>query len=72
MLEHDSAGLTLDRYRYLYGSGVEAVGVAINALFTRDCDQTWSFEVSELRFSLVEPRGLEPLTPALQRQCSTN
>lgn len=67
-----SAGLTLDRYRHLYGSGVEAVGVAINALFTRDCDQTWSFEVSELRFSLVEPRGLEPLTPALQRQCSTN
>lgn len=62
MLEHDSAGLTLDRYRHLYGSGVEAVGVAINALFTRDCDQTWSFEVSELRFSLVEPRGLEPLT----------
>lgn len=50
MLEHDSAGLTLDRYRHLYGSGVEAVGVAINALFTRDCDQTWSFEVSELRF----------------------
>lgn len=72
MLEHDSAGLTLDRYRHLYGSGVEAVGVAINALFTRDRDQTWSFEVSELRFSLVEPRGLEPLTPALQRQCSTN
>lgn len=29
MLEHDSAGLTLDRYRHLYGSGVEAVGVAI-------------------------------------------
>lgn len=56
MLEHDSAGLTLDRYRHLYGSGVEAVGVAINALFTRDCDQTWSFEVSELRFSL--DRGL--------------
>lgn len=24
MLEHDSAGLTLDRYRHLYGSGVEA------------------------------------------------
>lgn len=34
MLEHDSAGLTLDRYRHLYGSGVEAVGVAINALFS--------------------------------------
>lgn len=67
MLEHDSAGLTLDRYRHLYGSGVEAVGVAINALFTRDCDQTWSFEVSELRFSLVEPRGTRTPDPCLAK-----
>lgn len=32
---HESAGLTLDRYGHLYGSDVEAVGVAINALLTR-------------------------------------
>jgi integrase len=32
MLGHESAGLTLDRYGHLYGSDVEAVGVAINAL----------------------------------------
>jgi integrase len=39
MLGHESAGLTLDRYGHLYGSDVEAVGVAINALLTRECGQ---------------------------------
>lgn len=29
MLEHDSAGLTLDRYRHLYGSGVAPSSLAI-------------------------------------------
>jgi integrase len=40
MLGHESAGLTLDRYGHLYGSDVEAVWVAINALLTRDCGQS--------------------------------
>ncbi len=41
MLGHESAALTLDRYGHLYGSDVEAVGVAINALFlTRECGQS--------------------------------
>ena len=39
MLGHESAGLTLDRYGHLYGSDVEAVGVAINTLLTRKCGQ---------------------------------
>lgn len=39
MLGHESAGLTLDRYGHLYGSGVEAVGVAVNALLSRKCGQ---------------------------------
>lgn len=39
MLGHESAGLTLDRYGHLYGSDVEAVGVAINTLLTRNCGQ---------------------------------
>lgn len=39
MLGHQSAGLTLDRYGHLYGSDVEAVGVAINDLLTRNCGQ---------------------------------
>ncbi|MBW0013242.1 site-specific integrase [Mycobacterium sp.] len=39
MLGHESAGLTLDRYGHLYGSDVEAVGVAINGLLTRKCGQ---------------------------------
>ncbi|MCV7214717.1 site-specific integrase [Mycobacterium crocinum] len=40
MLGHESAALTLDRYGHLYGSDVEAVGVAINALLTRECGQS--------------------------------
>ena len=40
MLGHESAGLTLDRYGHLYGSDVEAVGVAINDLLTRNCGQS--------------------------------
>jgi integrase len=40
MLGHESAGLTLDRYGHLYGSDVEAVGVAVNALLTRKCGQS--------------------------------
>ncbi|MBP2455196.1 tyrosine-type recombinase/integrase [Mycolicibacterium lutetiense] len=39
MLGHESAGLTLDRYGHLYGSDVEAVGIAINQLLTRKCVQ---------------------------------
>lgn len=39
VLGHESAGLTLDRYGHLYGSDVEAVGVAINDLLTRNCGQ---------------------------------
>jgi hypothetical protein len=39
MLGRESAGLTLDRCGRLYGSDVEAVGVAINALLTRQCGQ---------------------------------
>lgn len=39
MLGHASASLTLDRYGHLYGSDVEAVGIAINALLTRGCGQ---------------------------------
>lgn len=39
MLGHESAALTLDRYGHLFDSDVEAVGVAMNALLTRDCGQ---------------------------------
>ena len=39
MLGHESAALTLDRYGHLYGSDVEAVGIAINNLLTRKCGQ---------------------------------
>lgn len=46
MLGHESAGLTLDRYGHLYGSDVEAVGVAINALLTRDCGQNVAAETA--------------------------
>jgi integrase len=39
VLGHESAGFTLDRYGHLYGSDVDAVGVAINELLTRNCGQ---------------------------------
>jgi integrase len=39
MLGHESASLTLDRYGHLYESDVDAVGLAMNALLTRDCGQ---------------------------------
>jgi integrase len=42
LLGHESAGLTLDRYGHPYGSDVEAVGVAINDLLTRNCGQMWA------------------------------
>lgn len=44
MLGHESAGLTLDRYGHLYGSDVEAVVLAINALLTRKCVQNVATE----------------------------
>jgi len=40
MLGHESAGLTLDRYGNLYGSDVEAVGVAVNDLLIPECGQS--------------------------------
>ena len=39
MLGHESAGLTLDRYGHLYGSDVEAVGVAHQRTFN---SKVWS------------------------------
>ena len=53
---HSFGGLFTEK---LLGEGVGAAGIAI------DPAQTWV----ETR---VETRGIEPLTPALQRRCSTN
>jgi hypothetical protein len=50
---HESAGLTLGRYGHLYGSDVEAVGVAINDLLTRDCEQNVATDTGS-RAELVE------------------
>lgn len=49
MLGHESAGLTLDRYGHLYGSDVEAVGVAINELLTRIVGKIWARTVIRCR-----------------------
>jgi integrase len=48
-LGHESAGLTLDRYGHLYESDVEAVGVAVNALLTRDCGQSVGMKLQSTR-----------------------
>ncbi|MCV7398589.1 hypothetical protein H7K24_00255 [Mycobacterium fragae] len=39
---HEFAGLMLDRHGHLYGSDVEAVGVAINDLLTRNLGKMWA------------------------------
>ena len=79
MLGHESAALTLDRYGHLFDSDVEAVGVAINAMLTRDCGQgrrvnakAGQTECCLACARIVEPRRFELLTSALQRQRSTN
>jgi site-specific recombinase XerD len=48
MLGRESAGLTLDRYGHLYGSDVEAVGVAINELQLASVVKMWSRTVLQL------------------------
>jgi hypothetical protein len=83
MLGHESAGLTLDRYGHLYGSDVEAVGVAINVFLTGTCGPKCGHGRRFGRFAadaagrkiasaqlilFVEPRGFESLTSALQRR----
>jgi len=45
MLGHESASLTLDRYGHLYDSDVEAVGLAMSALLTRNCGQNVGTDV---------------------------
>lgn len=47
MLGHKHASLTLDRYGHLYPSDVDAVGVAMNGLLTRDCVQNVATGPSE-------------------------
>jgi site-specific recombinase XerD len=48
MLGRESACLTLDRYGHLYGSDVEAVGVAINELQLASVVKMWSRTVLQL------------------------
>jgi hypothetical protein len=58
MLGHESAGLTLDRYGHLYGSDVEAVGVAINDLLTRNCGQNVGTGMALPRRRSFKPRKI--------------
>ncbi len=61
----------LDRYRHLYGS-VSRPSEAINALFTRDCDQTYHSKYPSYAFHLWSLGDSELLTPALQKAVPTN
>ncbi len=86
MLGHASAAMTLDRYADLFDDDLDDVADRLDALraasrgrvadFLRT--ETPSEGLSEPPTEVnpevrgVETRGIEPLTPALQRRCSAN
>jgi integrase len=87
MLGHKSATLTLDRYGHLYADELQGVADRLDSLHAAaadfsECAQNVPTRLRVVRQLpgsgpltcgyVVEPRGIEPLTPALQRQCSTN
>ncbi len=86
MLGHASAAMTLDRYADLFDDDLDDVADRLDALRTSSRGRVadflrtgtpakGSFEPSaEVKPQVrgVETRGIEPLTPALQRRCSAN
>jgi hypothetical protein len=86
MLGHASAAMTLDRYADLFDDDLDDVADRLDALRAasrgRSADPSRTDTPSEgptepptkvnPQVTLVETRGIEPLTPALQRRCSAN
>ncbi len=86
MLRHASAAMTLARYADLFDDDLDDVADQLDALRaasrgrvadllrTETPSEGSSRPPTEVKpqFSEVETRGIEPLTPALQRRCSTN
>jgi DNA-binding ferritin-like protein len=86
MLGHASAAMTLDRYADLFDDDLDDVADRLDALREASCGRVADFLRTETRSEGspepptevnpqvrgVETRGIEPLTPALQRRCSAN
>ena len=86
MLGHARAAMTLDTYADLFDDDLEAVADQLDALravvprervadFLRTrtpSEGSPSPHEGESQLRGVETRGIEPLTPALQRRCSAN
>jgi integrase len=86
MLGHASAAMTLDRYTDLFDDDLDDVADRLDALRTASRGRVADFLRTETpsegspepptevnpQVRGVETRGIEPLTPALQRRCSAN
>ncbi len=78
LLGHSTIRLTADTYGHVLPARARQAASAIDRALgegsvgalgcTNGCTSALAQEV----FVLVEPRGLEPLTPALQRRCSAS
>jgi hypothetical protein len=86
MLGHASATMTLDRYADLFDDDLDDVAVRLDTLRAASRGPVADYLRSEPpsegspepltevnpHVRRVETRGIEPLTPALQRRCSAN
>ena len=86
MLGHASAAMTLDRYADLFDDDLDDVADRLDALRAASRGRVADFlrtgspsegspePPAEVKPQVrgVETRGIEPLTPALQRRCSAN
>ena len=86
MLGHASAAMTLDRYTDLFDDDLDDVADRLDALRASSRGRVADFLGTETpsegspelltdvnpQVRGVETRGIEPLTPALQRRCSAN
>src|SRR5215203_4075916 len=86
MLGHASAAMTLDRYADLFDNDLDDVADRLDALRAASRGRVADFLRTETpsegspeppvevnpQVRGVETRGIEPLTPALQRRCSAN
>jgi integrase len=86
MLGHASAAMTLDRYADLFDDDLDDVADRLDALRAASRKRVADFLRTEApsegspepptevnpQVRGVETRGIEPLTPALQRRCSAN
>ena len=86
MLGHASAAMTLDRYADLFDDDLDDVADRLDTLRAASRGRVADFLRTETppegsyepptevkpQVNRVETRGIEPLTPALQRRCSAN